>query len=148
MIAYKPAEAEGLIAAVRKRYASSGVAWIGEALDMADQLDAARAEIERLEAECEALDRAMEQPRQIAAALAEQLREVGSEADQLRARVAELEVGWRGGIEASIRRLEAQGRKPHDLWHPAYFAAIDEALVHLRAMLARGTERGDTTVDV
>lgn len=56
--------------------------------------------------------------------------------------------GWRSGIEASVRRLEAMQRKPRDLWHPAYFAAVEEAIVHLRAMLERGTERGgDTTVD-
>lgn len=56
--------------------------------------------------------------------------------------------GWRAGIEASIRRLEAQLKKPRDLWHPAYFAALDEALVHLQAMLERGTERShDITTD-
>jgi len=54
--------------------------------------------------------------------------------------------GWRAGIEASIRHLEAMGRKPHDLWHRAYFAAVDEALVHLQAMLERGTDRSATSV--
>ncbi len=51
MIAYNPAEVERLIAATRKRYVAPGVAWIGEALDMADQLEAARAEVDRLTTE-------------------------------------------------------------------------------------------------
>ena len=61
-------------------------------------------------------------------------------------RPAGIRSGWIAGIEASIRRLESQARKPRDLWHPAYFAALDEALVHLRAMLARGVERAGDTV--
>jgi hypothetical protein len=54
--------------------------------------------------------------------------------------------GWRSGIEASIRRLQAMARKPRDLWKPAYFVAVDEALVHLGAMLERGTEQDRTVV--
>lgn len=49
--------------------------------------------------------------------------------------------GWRSGIESSIATIESQLRKPRDLWHPAYFAALEEAIVHLQAMLERGTER-------
>ena len=61
-------------------------------------------------------------------------------------RIAELVRLWRSGVEASIRRLEAQARKPRDLWHAAYFAALEEAIVHLRAMLERGAERAGDTV--
>jgi hypothetical protein len=54
--------------------------------------------------------------------------------------------GWRAGIEASIHHLQAMARKPRDLWQPAYFAAVDEAMVHLGAMLERGTDRSTTPV--
>ncbi|HEU4727717.1 MAG TPA: hypothetical protein VFT22_07505 [Kofleriaceae bacterium] len=62
--------------------------------------------------------------------------------------VGERDAAWRSGVDASIRRLEPMSRKPRDLWHPAFFAAVDEALVHLRAILERGTERsGDAVMD-
>jgi len=56
--------------------------------------------------------------------------------------------GWRAGIEASIARVKAMQRKPRDIYHKAYFAALDELLVHLEAMLERGSERSTTSVDV
>lgn len=60
------------------------------------------------------------------------------------ARVRQSDSGWRAGIEASISHIKAMQRKPRDLWHAAYFAACDEVLVHLEAMLERGTERSTT----
>lgn len=52
--------------------------------------------------------------------------------------------GWRLGIRDSIAHVRAMQRKPRDLWHKAYFAALDEVLVHLEAMLSRGTAKSTT----
>lgn len=46
---------------------------------------------------------------------------------------------WRAGIADSIRKLRRLADKPRDLWHPAYFSALDEAVNVLEAMLARGS---------
>lgn len=54
--------------------------------------------------------------------------------------------GWRAGIEASIRHLRAMQAKPRDLYHPAFFAALEDLEVSLLAMLERGTERATTDV--
>ena len=54
---------------------------------------------------------------------------------------------WRAGIEASIRRIKAMQDRPRDLCRPAYFAALDEALVRLEAMLERGSERSSEVCD-
>ena len=48
---YNPAEVERLIERARTRYAKFGAVATADAMDMADQLDAARARIRELEAE-------------------------------------------------------------------------------------------------
>lgn len=47
---YNPAEVERLVREARKRYAATGTVGTADALDMADQLEAAQAEIDRLRA--------------------------------------------------------------------------------------------------
>lgn len=54
--------------------------------------------------------------------------------------------GWRRGVEASIRKLEVMLNKPRDLWHEVYFIAVEEAIVKLKAMLERGTERAGSEI--
>jgi hypothetical protein len=54
--------------------------------------------------------------------------------------------GWLAGIEAAIRKVRyRQGVMP-DMQAPAYKAALSEVLVHLEAMLARGTEHATTSI--
>lgn len=55
-------------------------------------------------------------------------------------------IGWRAGIEACVRKVKYRQAILPDLQTPAYRAALLDVLVHLEAMLERGTEHSTTSL--